>query len=384
MLYDLNILEDYVARGLVEKNVHPTLPIAIYNYSRECQFTEAWDEITLNMRGTVIDNEGKVVAMAFPKFFNYEEVIDEVPVSGDYVYIQEKVDGSLGILFNYADEWHLATKGSFSSDQAKKGMEILKSKYDLRSFMKEFTYLCEIIYPENRIVVDYAGEEKIVFLSATSNGEELHWTTAQSIFKASGIKDEDVVKTEQHFAFGTDLYKSLKEKNEGNKEGFVLRFQPGNFRMKIKFEEYVRLHRLLTNFSNVDIWEYLKDKKDINHLLERVPDEFDRWVRQTISSLQYGYHNITEYSSKAHYYFRYGKYSDVDPEPTKKEYAEHVKKNIDKKYWGLMFATWDGNQDKIDEIVWKMLRPQYQKPFWQKTTELRNSKFWPKQNEETK
>jgi RNA ligase len=148
MKYDLNILNDYIERGLLIKNTHPNLPLDIYNYSRSCQFSEAWDEITLNMRGTVLDREGNIVARSFTKFFNYEEVADQVPVKADYVYVQEKMDGSLGILFYYQDKWHLATKGSFTSEQAKKGMEILKEKYKFfdQVFFKEVTYIVEIIY----------------------------------------------------------------------------------------------------------------------------------------------------------------------------------------------------------------------------------------------
>jgi RNA ligase len=104
MKYDIEILNDYISRGLLEKNPHPSLPIAVYNYSREVQYENNWDDITLAMRGTIIDDEGYVVASAFPKFFNYEEVADKVPLRGDYVYVQEKVDGSLGLLFYYADE----------------------------------------------------------------------------------------------------------------------------------------------------------------------------------------------------------------------------------------------------------------------------------------
>lgn len=146
--YDLKILEDYINRGLLEKNDHPTLPISIYNYSRKCQFNKSWDDITLNMRGTILDNKGNLIASAFSEFFNYEEVIEKIPTKGDYVYVQEKMDGSLGILFYYNNEWHLATKGSFTSEQAKKGMEILKKKYKFfdQIFMKHVTYMVEIIY----------------------------------------------------------------------------------------------------------------------------------------------------------------------------------------------------------------------------------------------
>jgi RNA ligase len=146
--YPIRTLNKYVNEGRLEKNSHPTLPISIYNYTRETQFKNDWDEITLAMRGTIIDDKGYVIASAFPKFFNYEEVADQVPVKGDYVYVQEKVDGSLGILFHYENEWHLATKGSFTSEQAKKGMEILKEKYKFfdKVFMTHVTYIVEIIY----------------------------------------------------------------------------------------------------------------------------------------------------------------------------------------------------------------------------------------------
>ena len=146
--YPIRTLNKYVNEGRIEKNPHPTLPISIYNYTRDTQFKNDWDEITLAMRGTIIDDEGHVVASAFNKFFNYEEVSDQVPLKGDYVYVQEKMDGSLGILFYYENEWHLATKGSFTSEQAKKGMEILKEKYKFfdKVFMTHVTYIVEIIY----------------------------------------------------------------------------------------------------------------------------------------------------------------------------------------------------------------------------------------------
>jgi hypothetical protein len=87
--YAIRTLNKYVNERRIERNPHPTLPIAIYNYSRETQFKNDWDEVTLDMRGTIIDDKGYVVASAFRKFFNYEEVIDQVPVKGDYVYVQE-------------------------------------------------------------------------------------------------------------------------------------------------------------------------------------------------------------------------------------------------------------------------------------------------------
>jgi RNA ligase len=385
MNLSLEILNQYVEEGWVVKNDHPSLPLSIYNYSRKTQYDGKWDDVTLQCRGVITDNAtGKVLVRPFKKFFNYEELVgnkwkeSKLPPMCDYVYIQEKLDGSLGILFNYEGEWIMATRGSFVSEQAIKGLEILKSKYNLDSWLKHYGYLVEIIYPENRIVVDYGKKERVVFLSVVMNesyewgpfdDSEQHWTISRSIFKMNGIKKEDVVRTEQHFNFSDDLYKSLKEKNENNKEGFVIRFHPGNFRVKIKFEEYVRLHKIITQVSTYDIWEHLKNGKDISELLEKVPDEFDKWVKHTVKTLEYHKFALEERCGKSHDYFRYGKFNDVEPEPTKKEFAEHVKKYTNPKLHGLMFAIWDGHRDRVDEILWKLIKPEYSKPFWQKETE---------------
>lgn len=368
--YSIRTLNKYINEGKIEKNPHPSLPIAIYNYTRETQYNGDWDEITLAMRGTIIDDKGYVIASAFDKFFNYEEVYDKLPARADYVYVQEKIDGSLGILFHYEGQWHLATKGSFSSDQAKKGMEILKKNYPFfeHNFITHVTYIVEIIYPENRIVVDYKKKEKIIFISTSVEGIEQHWTTSLAIFKGSGIKKADIVKTEQHFTFGEDLYKSLKEKNIHNSEGFVLRFQP-QFRMKIKFEDYVRLHRLITGFSNVDIWEGLRDGKNIEEMLVNVPDEFDKWVRKTIDDIKYHKYRIEERAGKIHDYFRYGKYNDREVEPTKKEFVAHLDFcKVEPSIKAIALSIWD--KKNYDRIIWRMLRPKYQKPFWQKDSDM--------------
>jgi len=246
----------------------------------------------MQCRGLITNHSGEIIAKPFGKFFNYEEVIDKnlIPWDSEYAYTQEKMDGSLGILFFYDGEWIMATRGSFTSEQSIRGLEILKSIYDLDRFVKEFTYLCEIIYPENRIVVNY-GKEKITFLSVTTPEGELNWTTAKSIFYLSSIKEEDVVDSTM-VTFNKETFDTYKKLNTPNHEGFVIRFYPSNFRMKIKFDEYVRLHRILTNISNRDIWEYLKDDKPFDELLEKVPDEFNDWVKETVKDFVIRFENI--------------------------------------------------------------------------------------------
>lgn len=382
----LEILEKYHKDGLLHKQTHPTLDLTIWNYSPKVQYEKLWDDITMQCRGLVTNSKGDIVARPFKKFFNYEEHKPEDIPNEDFV-VYEKLDGSLGILFYYEEEltderryniwfnnnyetgmerffnpnelpdfdnpyyeptpktkgeWILATRGSFTSPQAIKGKEIL-SRHDISAWRKDNTYLFEIIYPENRIVVDYGDEEKLVVIGGihTETGEEipdssLFWT------QDSGF---EVVTTYKTWGEGYDL---LKEEISKDKEGYVIRFKSG-FRMKIKGEEYVRLHRILTNVSNRDIWEYLKDGKSFDELLEKVPDEFNDWVKDTVKDLQSQFDKIKV---------------DVENEfkelINKKEFAEKIKDNPNRSF---LFKRLDSYSNQLNEMIWNSIYPAYSKPF---------------------
>jgi RNA ligase len=350
----LPILLKYYEDGLLHKQIHPTKDLTIWNYSPKVQYERLWDEITIQCRGLVTNSKGEIVARPFKKFFNYEEHKPEDIPNEEYV-VYEKMDGSLGILFNYENEWILATRGSFTSPQAIKGKEIL-DRHDISAWRKDNTYLFEIIYPENRIVVDYGNEEKLVVLGGvhTETGYEipdssLFWT------QDSGF---EVVTTYKTWGEGYDL---LKEEISKDKEGYVIRFKSG-FRMKIKGEEYKRLHKILTNFSSKDIWELMKEGKPMDEFLDRVPDEFYKWVKQQVSSFEYGMYNISNHCGKVVDYFKYGKYNDKEVTPSKKDFALHLEKcDVESYYRPIMFAMWDGKP--YEHIIWRIMKPKYEKPF---------------------
>ena len=168
-------LDKLVGEGWLISQVHPTLDLTIYNYSQKTQYEKMWNEETLSCRGLVLDSWGNVVARPFKKFFNLSEVEGEIPDLPFEVF--EKMDGSLGIFFWYNGNPIFASRGSFTSDQSKVGWEILKGM-DYKNLKRGVTYLFEIIYPENRIVVDYGDTEKLVLLGAveTSTGEEIPYS----------------------------------------------------------------------------------------------------------------------------------------------------------------------------------------------------------------
>jgi RNA ligase len=258
------------------------------------------------------------------------------------------MDGSLGIMFKYNGEMICATRGSFTSDQSK-WMTEFAQKHNYQDIIVEgYTYLFEIIYPENRIVVDYNGEERLVLLGVinTETGEEL---PHNELFEGF-----DVVKKYD----GVRDYSELKGKVEQNTEGFVVRFSNGN-RMKIKGEEYLRLHKIMTNVSTTGVWEFLANGGDINEFLKDVPDEFYKKVKEYADLLKHGHYQVSEYCGKSHDYFRYGKYSDREVEPTKKEFAQHVLEHGHPPYRAVMFAMWD--RKPYDKLIWNILKPEWKK-----------------------
>lgn len=329
------VLKEMISKKYIRVNKHPNYDLYIYNYTQSAQFERIWNETTLCCRGLILDKDFKVIARPFAKFFNLGEMENQIiPNTSFEVY--DKMDGSMGILYWIDEIPFIASRGSFSSDQSDKANEMLHGKYknSWRLLDKSKTYLFEIIYPENRIVLDYGASEELVLLAIidTESGEEfpLEDIGFPIVEKYDGIKDID----------------SLAEMNKDNKEGFVIKFSD-NFRVKVKFEEYLRLHRIITQVSNLNIWEYLKTNQPIEEVLERVPDEFFDWVKQTKSDLENQYAVIENQCKK-----------DFKVFETVKETALYFQT---RKYRGVLYAMLN-NRD-YSEIIWRMIRPTFEKPF---------------------
>ena len=351
----LNTLEKYHQEGLLYKQVHPNLPLTIWNYTEKVQYEGLWDDITLMCRGLVTDDKGNIIARPFKKFFNMEEG-KHTPTSDFEVY--EKMDGSLGIFFYYEGGWVMATRGSFTSDQAVKGYEMMFN-YDFANLHKDYTYLFEIIFKENRIVVNYDFEDVVLLgMVNTKTGYEVNLYGEDTDVRLKNLVSNVGFKVVKKYD-GISDYRTLKSMVKNNEEGFVVRFSNGD-RMKIKGEEYLRLHKIMTQVSTTSIWEVLSNGDDIDALLKDVPDEFYKKVKSYVGELKYSHFQISEYCGKHHDSYRYGKYGDKEVEPTKKEFAEFVQRNFDKKeLHAVMFSMWD--KKDYSSIIWKLIRPKYEK-----------------------
>lgn len=334
-LMNITLLEEMIAADYVRVQKHPEAPFSIYNYTQNAQFERVWNEITIVCRGLIMDEEFKVVARPFPKFFNLGEIEGhQLPNSPFEVY--EKMDGSLGILYFWEDKPYIASRGSFSSKQAIEANEMLWSKYadSIPLLDKTKTYLFEIIYPENRIVLNYGEERMLVLLAIIDTATGLDMPLAEIGFPL--VKRYD----------GLEDISALAAMQEDNKEGFVIKFENGH-RIKVKFAEYVRIHYIISHFSNRTVWEYLSEGKSMTELLERVPDEFFNWVRELHNNFLSQYKAIEEQALAEFKQFE-----------TRKEAAMYY---VTCKYPAIMFKMYDAKD--YSAIIWKMIYPDYAKPF---------------------
>jgi RNA ligase len=327
-------LDELVAERYVSAEQHPSADLWIYNYTPKTQYAGHWTPTTLACRGLILDGQRRVIQRPFPKFFNHGEYRGSLPREPFEVY--EKLDGSLGILYWVGDEPALATRGSFTSAQALRGTALLRARYAaaLTRVDRSATYLFEILYPENRIVVDYGEREDVVLLAVldTATGAEcpLPDIGFPIVPRYDGISD----------------LARLEGLPSANREGFVVRFASG-LRLKVKFAEYVRLHRLVTGVTERTIWELLAAGTPVGTLLERVPEEFAAWTHDTVAALNAAYAAIEE---QCHAEFR-----DLGDRKATALYYQTCQHPT------ILFKMLDGRP--YADTIWRLVRPEGARPF---------------------
>lgn len=329
---DFDAINQQVAEGYINIQRHPSADLRIFNYSAKAQYVWHWTPETRACRGLIVNDAGVIVARPFEKFFSYEQLNGQVPAEPFEVY--EKLDGSLGILYWIGDKPHIATRGSFISEQALRATWILQTKYASVHLDRDLTYLFEIIYPQNRIVVDY-GETQDLFLLAiinTATGEELPLQEIgfPVVTRYDGVSD----------------FEYLRSVQAENREGYVVRFESGT-RVKLKFDEYKRLHRLLTGVNAAHIWEALRDGNDLSDIINRVPDEYFAWVQKTKADLLAKY-SVIERQAQADF-------KVLDDRKITALYFQTCANP------GILFSMLD-NKSYSDHI-WKLIRPKGERAF---------------------
>lgn len=269
---------------------------------------------------------------------------DITTTTGNYLAKGVLVHNSLGVIYPAHFAGHkVATRGSFHSEQAEWASNWLFRKYGYKFKQPEgVTTLVEIIYKDNRIVLDYGDFEGLVLLGAIDNTTgadipiwDIDWWEGERVKVYTDIKTAEA---------GCKLATSSEFSNQ---EGLVMTWYKPNqpsYRLKIKHQEYIRLHGVIHNFSKKRVWEALAEKQDFLAMLDDVPDEFYDMVHSVVEDLKGQYAAIEK---EAVYDYRgISKISD------RKQFALRAQ---DSKYKAILFMMLDGKD--YSKAIWKIIEP---------------------------
>lgn len=319
---DNHIIDEYVSEGLVTARPHLRLPLRVLNYTPQCQHGNLWNWFTKQARGLVVDDHGTIIARGFDKFFNLEEH-GSLDIPGQHFVAYDKLDGSLIIVFHYAGQTIACSRGSFESDQAKWAQEIIREC----GFTApgEASICFELIHPENRIVVDYGGTRDLVYLGHRTQAGGDYWFPDDTPFPAA-----------QRYL--VDSVGDLPQRD--NAEGFVLHW-PNGFRVKIKYDRYVEMHRAIFGLTERKILEAVKGGYS-EDLRQDLPEEFYEWYDGVVDDLHRRYRELlTEILDY---------YKKIRHIRSRRDFAREA---TGYKYSGMLFALRDNKP--MGSKMWKII-----------------------------
>ena len=135
-----------------------------------------WSKLAKQCRGKVVDiNTREIVSYPFNKFFNLDEVEETkqdkvkelLEKDGVKISVTDKKDGSAIIVTNYKGDIVINTNGEFDNIQITLAKKLFEKKYSYfyNNIPEGYTFVFELIHPDNKIVIDYGKEEKLYLLA---------------------------------------------------------------------------------------------------------------------------------------------------------------------------------------------------------------------------
>jgi RNA ligase len=354
-------IEKYLHGGWVTEGIHKTLPLNIFTYSRKCQQEDNWDSVISKCRGIVVDRwTGEIVARPFEKFHNYGSPQAEGTLFDARVQptVWEKMDGFMVTAFKYEGVWHAASKSSFHSIHAKWATAELRKHAN--DFPDGWTPVFEGLHPDLRIVVNYGDRKELVLLGLINieTGEEMTPAKLRTLSADYNVPDQHMITLAEAKEHTLDDVK--------NDEGYVLTwYQEGKppVRLKMKYVEYLRLHRMVCGVSPKRIWESLSQPHlaaDLRDYLDNSTPWFAAFVRKWVKALQTRFDELQQKATEV--YMRTvhemaprhlaGEFANLGA--FRKAYALEFNKPENADVRAIMFAMLDGKDSS--SVIWKQVK----------------------------
>lgn len=319
----------------------------IFSYTPEAQYKDRWNFFERVSRGLIVSKVTKeVVARPFDKFFNWFE--NGKRSAGHIVNVTEKVDGSLGILYNYGNGYKIATRGSFNSDQALWATDFLNKNYNLTRLPKDLTLLFEIVFPENKVVVNYGDKKGLVLLAARNRHTGEYLPFFPRLVMLADFFGFELVKVSS-FNNITDILIRAGQLDL-SQEGWVAEMSDGS-RWKIKGDRYIEMHKIVSGLTFKRALEAFRTNS-VEELLKYVPDEFLSDFKIWLSQIQVIY--LSERKKIQGIYDL--ALASLGPSFLRKDYAIWMKKNCPAGYLQYMFLVFDLQEPKVRDLILQNLK----------------------------
>ena len=309
----------------------------------------AWDAVTLSSRGLIFRKDsGEIAARPMPKFFNYgQSETNQIATDGS-IEVTEKEDGSMGVLYMAPDgRYAVSTRGSMHSEQAEHATALYRARYDLSWVPDEdHTFIFEIIYPEGHIVVNYGDMDDLILIAVVNK------TTGRSVDRDQLVAFGYPGPIVPIYSFPTFMSVFEAEQTPGH-EGFVVRFVDSDERLKIKFDDYIALHKMRFHLSRKSVWEVMSsDIEEIDTWVTQFPDEFASDIRVWESEFNTRHDELLLESKNI-----FSELSHLTS--NRRSFAQELaSRNVIPIVKALVFNMADDKSDEyLSDSIWKNLRP---------------------------
>lgn len=350
----LQEFHSYMEEENVSRFYSPCRRLVGFDYNKTVVFNRLWNDVTKTARGLAFDREtGEVVGRSLDKFFNLHEAevggVEGLPKE-NFIEL-EKADGSMISAFWYVDEWIFMTRGSFISTQAAWAKQWATKNMKMDLLDKTQTHVLEAIYPQNRIVVNYGDMEELKLIAVRDpiTGDYKSYEYMQNLAAMVGC---GIVKryTSKDVNEIVEKCKTLSM----NEEGFVLRFDSG-FMVKIKGEEYCKVHRIISHVTPLAFWRSIdvSNFKVPTDYLTGLPEEFRSDINELVRVTEQMHQRLFDSAMEG---VKSMPHFELDAAGKKARFA-YVKSHFHPDTSSMVLDLMNGKEKNVRVYIHRLVRP---------------------------
>lgn len=297
----------------------------------------SWQKEERFWRSALLDKDGNILSVGFPKFGNYgergfEDHLDvfESSIKSGKIWFAEKMDGSLAIRSVVDGKVLFRTRGSIDGIHSQAMYEVAQKKYPALldpAFAPESSVLFEFVSPkpEFKIVLSYK-EEDLIMLGGVNHSDLSLWTehdlSAES--EKHNLKKVETVEVPNNTE---DLLNAVG--SWSRREGVVARCNNGQVLVKVKSQSYLALHRLKSNLNAKAIRQQI-EQNNIDS-----PQAFEEHLIKNGGDWEI----VQDVQPYVKTYFQASQEAEQEFLQLRKEALEQAKKLENKKEFALQYAA---------------------------------------------